>query len=230
VADAHRLVRVRGARSDLVDRAWLAELSEVDLNGDNLPDYIAHQVSVDGQGDLTSHCGNYGECEMGVLVSCAASRLAEVVPVSYFTSLASSDEGERAWAGLTWRGVAEERRIAGSQMKEAERIDRGQPLGETVIWRMDGGRYRRDREGAAGLSDRCAELRRAERWAQAHAICARALGASAGRPELEGAVHYELGRVAEGLGRPQAAAEHYRRSLEARPGNAIVEGRLEALR
>lgn len=48
--------------------------------------------------------------------------------------------------------------------------------------------------------------------------------------KTKGAVLYNLGRVHEARGEADLAAELYARSLQARPGNAVVEGRLKSLR
>jgi hypothetical protein len=44
-----------------------------------------------------------------------------------------------------------------------------------------------------------------------------------------GALHYNLGRIAEADGKVDQAIAHYRASLEARPNNAVVQKRLDAL-
>ena len=48
--------------------------------------------------------------------------------------------------------------------------------------------------------------------------------------KTKGAVLYNLGRVHEARGKTELAAELYAKSLQARPGNAVVEGRLKSLR
>jgi hypothetical protein len=48
--------------------------------------------------------------------------------------------------------------------------------------------------------------------------------------KTKGAVLYNLGRVHEARGKVELAAELYAQSLQARPGNAVVEGRLKSLR
>ncbi|MDH5493767.1 MAG: hypothetical protein OEY14_17585, partial [Myxococcales bacterium] len=77
--------------------------------------------------------------------------------------------------------------------------------------RCDGGRCAEGPACEAGVGsrehgDRCARAMRAERWTEARAHCECALAAGP-TPRGEGAIRYNLGRVAEGLGdRPPPAA------------------------
>jgi tetratricopeptide (TPR) repeat protein len=83
-----------------------------------------------------------------------------------------------------------------------------------------------DRQGGKGWGDRCFAHLRESRLEEAHAACTRGLEQARGNA-LKGAILYNLGRIAEAVGDPTRAAEHYRRSLAIRPGNATV---VEALR
>ena len=56
----------------------------------------------------------------------------------------------------------------------------------------------------------------------------RVLAARPGQERSHGACLYNLGRIAEDAGRAEEAAQHYQRSLRARP-NAVVRARLESL-
>lgn len=80
---------------------------------------------------------------------------------------------------------------------------------------------------ARELGNRCAQRMRAREWPEAQRLCECALAANPGA-RSEGAILYNLGRIAEGRGDRDAARGHYRRSLERRP-SAIVRARLESL-
>lgn len=87
----------------------------------------------------------------------------------------------------------------------------------------DAGRTR-----ARTLSNRCHRLSLAGDLAGAETACRAALGEDPSAEE-QGAIHYDLGRVAESRGDVEAARAAYARSLEVRPGNAVVRQRLAAL-
>lgn len=81
---------------------------------------------------------------------------------------------------------------------------------------------------ASDLGNDCALRMREGAWAEARQLCECAL-ASSPSPRTEGALRYNLGRIAEEQGDRAEAIRQYRRSLEVRPGNAAVRSRLDAL-
>jgi hypothetical protein len=85
-----------------------------------------------------------------------------------------------------------------------------------------------DKRGGRDFGDRCFVHLQAERWDAAQTACERGLEL-AKSPSLIGALHYNLGRIAEGRGQLEAARAHYRKSLEVRPDNQPTQARLKAL-
>ena len=76
--------------------------------------------------------------------------------------------------------------------------------------------------------NRCFTHLKGERLDAAEAACWAGLAAG-GSDRTRGAITYSLGRVEEKRGRLERARGYYQRSLRLRPGNATVEGRLQAL-
>jgi hypothetical protein len=86
-----------------------------------------------------------------------------------------------------------------------------------------------DTHGGRDWGNRCFEHLRADALDAAEAACARGV-AMATEPAVLGALHYNVGRIAEARGDTAAAIASYERSLAARPGNRTVTERLDALR
>jgi hypothetical protein len=78
------------------------------------------------------------------------------------------------------------------------------------------------------LGNRCFEHIKAGQWDVAETACKKGLEI-AKDGNLIGALEYNMGRIAEARGNQGEARSHYRRSLEARPGNQATRERLEAL-
>lgn len=85
-----------------------------------------------------------------------------------------------------------------------------------------------DAQGGRAWGNRCFAHLAANRLDAAQAACDRGL-AQATDQAVRGSLLYNLGRVAEARGERGRARELYRRSLAARPGNRVVQGRLDAL-
>jgi hypothetical protein len=200
-------------------------LDPADLDGDGTEEGIVTLVSDLGGGERERDCGNYGECNQGVVVRCDTGWAMVLVP-SYRTGLAVSTT-HTVYAQRSWRVLVETLRLGGSAADEAERMDQGRPLfSERALVMGPDGYVRR---GAAEWfeSGECARLYRAGHLAEARAMCEQGLVAHP-RGRVRGALYYDLGRVAEAEGRIEDAREAYRRSLDARE-DATVRARLDAL-
>jgi tetratricopeptide (TPR) repeat protein len=78
------------------------------------------------------------------------------------------------------------------------------------------------------LGDQCFAAFRSGRYDAARDLCLRGLEAGPDA-NVRGAILYNLGRVAEAQRASALAARYYRRSLDARPGNEVVQRRLDQL-
>ncbi len=85
-----------------------------------------------------------------------------------------------------------------------------------------------DNRRGRGWGDRCFRHLQAGRYAAARAACRRGLEI-ADHNAVIGALHFNLGRVAEEEGNIEEARAAYRRSLEARPNHRVVQRRLDGL-
>jgi hypothetical protein len=85
-----------------------------------------------------------------------------------------------------------------------------------------------DKHLGRDFGDRCFVHIKTERWDAARAECERGLEV-AKDAKLIGALHFNMGRIAEGQGNLEDARTHYRKSLEARPDNEPTQARLKAL-
>ncbi|MBI2388791.1 MAG: hypothetical protein HYV09_04160 [Deltaproteobacteria bacterium] len=85
-----------------------------------------------------------------------------------------------------------------------------------------------DVRGGAGWGDRCFLHLKAGRYRNGKAACERGL-ALGPKPAIAGALYYNLGLIEEKAGSREAARRYYAKSLEVRPGNAIVKKALAAV-
>ncbi|MBO6936628.1 MAG: hypothetical protein JJ863_16770 [Deltaproteobacteria bacterium] len=110
-------------------------LSEVDLNGDSVPDFLETLVDVldEETFEYQPMCNNVAQCCTRVLVGCDDDRVA---------SLWDGDEGDvtladrgRELEGLLYRDLLVSQRLGG--VAEEEAMDRDQPMERTTRLRID---------------------------------------------------------------------------------------------
>jgi hypothetical protein len=189
--------------------------SRDDLDRDGTPDVIGLYLA-DGEPD----CGNWGDCVMVAAVRCD-DRWATVYGPRYTQDI-SAGTTMTEHAGRRWRVLLEAWRLGDAELDLT-------PQGGGVHALELGASGYAGRTNALWLeSERCAAFYREGRFVRARDMCEQGLAAHP-RGTVRGALYYDLGRIAEAQGRIEEARDAYRRSLEARPGNAAVQGRLDAL-
>ena len=211
--------------ADPLTDGWFS-VERVDMNGDSLPDYLVLGGFFQND-EFVPDCGGYGECARGVVVSCLPYGHSVVVWPSYIYGLAAGTSTIPT-DGRTWRTLILTERTSGSQVDEVERMDRGERVIDYSVskWTPTGYQSRAVTSPHA-QAEACARARR-DGLDRARLECEIALDVAEGEP-ARGAMLHELGRVAELRGDSAGAIEMYRRSLAARPRNAVVQGRLDTL-
>lgn len=210
-----------------------------DVNGDGADDLLA--LTLD-HGEV--ECGNYGECVSTAFVACAGG-FAQVLTPEYRFGLRFGTSTTRV-GGVDWLDLVEEIRVSGGIIDEGERMDAGVDPVQERVHRYDERRgYRGGRPPPHGTNDECAralaegrlpDARRHCETALRNAVAVRSDPESPPRPTevrrmraLRGAIHYNLGRLAEAEGDRETARRHYEQSLRERPNDATTQARLEAL-
>ncbi|MFK7989739.1 MAG: hypothetical protein AB8I08_27215 [Sandaracinaceae bacterium] len=221
--DGDDAVDSEGSAYRVVDRA--------DANGDGQLDLIVA---------VAQTCGNYGHCEMGMLVWEAADRYRIAIPIDYRYDLGFAPTTTRV-GRVRFRDLIEDERVGGSQLSETALMSQGLDPVLSVVWRAGPDGYRAPRHGVLGVYDECVRARvqrrgDARRWCStalrnAVFIPTEAYPGSLDRSRLRGirsAALYQLGRIEEARGEHAPAREHYRESLRLRPRREVSE-RLRSL-